>query len=309
MHAKGSFIYIQLWAVGRVAHADVLTREGYPVVSASAKPVKGGEVPHALTVPEIQQFVRDYAQASRNAIEAGFDGVEIHGANGYLVDQFLQDVSNERTDEYGGSIEGRSRFGLEVVKAIADTIGPDRTAIRLSPWSVFQGWSGIIVKVENMANAIKEMGMVDPTPQFLHFINSLREDHPNLAYIHVLQPSVENGVRLPGSNDAFREAWAPRPFLSADGHDRDSALRDSAQYGDVIVFGRHFIANVSNTDVDALESSLTACESQPDLPRRLKEQIPLNSYDRHTFYTPESAAGYTDYPFAETQQVAQQARL
>ena len=141
MHAKKSSIYLQLWALGRAAKPEVLTREGnFPYVSASPKRLNDKpEVPRALTVPEIKQYVKDYAQAARNAIEAGFDGVEIHGANGFLIDQFLQDVVNERTDEYGGSIEGRSRFGLEVVKAVVEAVGEDRTGIRLSPWGVFNG--------------------------------------------------------------------------------------------------------------------------------------------------------------------------
>ena len=141
MHAKKCFIYLQLWALGRSAKPEVLTSEGnLPYVSASPKRVKDqGQTPRPLTVPEIQQYVKDYAQASRNAIEAGFDGVEIHAANGFLIDQFFQDVTNERTDEYGGSIERRSRFGLEVVKAIVDAVGEDRTGIRLSPWGVFSG--------------------------------------------------------------------------------------------------------------------------------------------------------------------------
>lgn len=140
MHAKGSFIYLHLWALGRVAKPDVLAREGgFPLVSASPTPLEGHATPRALTVPEIHRYVRDYAQAARNAVAAGFDGVEIQCANGYLLDQFLQDVSNERTDAYGGSIERRSRFGLEVVEAVADAIGPDRTSIRLSPWTKYQG--------------------------------------------------------------------------------------------------------------------------------------------------------------------------
>jgi NADPH2 dehydrogenase len=163
VHAKNSFIYLQLWALGRAAKPEVLTEEGdLPYVSASSVPLKKrdsttpsslkardlrDQTPRPLTVPEIQQYVKDYAQAARNAIEAGFDGVEIHGANGYLIDQFLQDVTNERTDEYGGSIERRSRFGLEVVKAVVDAIGADRTGIRFSPWGVFQGervqWSSV----------------------------------------------------------------------------------------------------------------------------------------------------------------------
>jgi NADPH2 dehydrogenase len=141
VHEKGSFIYAQLWALGRAADSKILERDGnYPYVSSYPMQLtRHDEVPRALTLPEIKEYVRDYAAAAKNAIAAGFDGVEIHGANGYLVDQFLQDVVNKRTDEYGGSVENRSRFGLEVVEAVVAAVGQDRTAIRLSPWSTYQG--------------------------------------------------------------------------------------------------------------------------------------------------------------------------
>jgi NADPH2 dehydrogenase len=146
VHEKGSFIYAQLWALGRVADAKILERDGnYPYVSSYPMQLKGhDEVPRALTLPEIKEYVQDYAVAAKNAIAAGFDGVEIHGANGNLVDQFLQNVVNKRTDEYGGSVENRSRFGLEVVEAVVAAVGQDRTAIRLSPWNTKQGFSRAI---------------------------------------------------------------------------------------------------------------------------------------------------------------------
>jgi len=139
IHANKSFVFMQLWALGRSARPSVLESEGFPFVSASpiALDPKSG-TPRELTITEIEEYVQLYAQAATNAIEAGFDGVEVHGANGYLVDQFLQDVSNHRTDIYGGSIENRSRFGLEVVQAISNAVGEERTAIRMSPWSTFQ---------------------------------------------------------------------------------------------------------------------------------------------------------------------------
>lgn len=144
VHAKGSFIFVQLWALGRAASPDILTEEGnYPYISASDIPLSSAKSttapPRPLTVEEIDKYVKLYATAAKNAVEAGFDGVEIHGANGYLIDQFLQDVSNKRTDDYGGSVENRSRFGLRVVDAIAKAIGAERTAIRLSPWGRYQG--------------------------------------------------------------------------------------------------------------------------------------------------------------------------
>jgi NADPH2 dehydrogenase len=127
--------------LGRAANASILESEGLPYVAPSAIALKSkpDPVPRALLTSEIKEYVQLYAEAAKNAIKAGFDGVEIHGANGYLVDQFIQDVSNHRTDEYGGSIEARSKFGLEVVDAVARAVGEERTAIRLSPWSTFQG--------------------------------------------------------------------------------------------------------------------------------------------------------------------------
>lgn len=143
MHAKGSFIFLQLWALGRAAEAAVLKQEGgFDFVGPSPIPLtsnKESGTPRELTVAEIKEYVQLYAKAARNAMEAGFDGVEIHGANGYLLDQFLQSVSNKRTDEYGGSIQNRIRFPLEVVDAVVKAVGAERTGVRISPWSDFQG--------------------------------------------------------------------------------------------------------------------------------------------------------------------------
>jgi len=141
VHKNGSFIYLQMWAVGRAAIPDILNADGHPYVSASPvelNPKYG--TPRALTVEEIQEYVQLFAQAAKNAVNgAGFDGVEIHGANGYLIDQFLQSNSNQRIDEYGGSIEKRSKFALDIVEAVSKAVGEERTAIRFSPWSTFQG--------------------------------------------------------------------------------------------------------------------------------------------------------------------------
>lgn len=143
VHARGSFIFLQLWALGRVAVSTVLKSEGnFDVVGPSPIPLASDTesvVPRELTVPEIKEYVQLYAKAARNAMEAGFDGVEIHAANGYLLDQFLQSVSNERTDEYGGSIQNRLRFPLEVIDAVVKAVGAERTGVRISPWSKFQG--------------------------------------------------------------------------------------------------------------------------------------------------------------------------
>ncbi|KIJ49074.1 hypothetical protein M422DRAFT_246884 [Sphaerobolus stellatus SS14] len=157
-------------------------------------------IPRPLTIPEIKEYVSDFAAAAKNAIEAVFDGVEIHDANGYILDQFLQDVTNERTDEYGGSIQNRARFSLEVVKAVTDAIGEDRTGIRLSPWGTFQ-----------------EMGMKDHVPQFSYLIKTIRDTYPDFAYIHLVEPAYEDVPTPPdaAANDPFRDIWSPRPLLSA----------------------------------------------------------------------------------------------
>ena len=145
VHANGSFIFAQLWALGRTADPAVLKQEGgFDLVAPSPISYDGSAiVPRELTVAEIKEYVQLYSKAASNAIKAGFDGVEIHGANGYLLDQFLQTMSNERTDEYGGSVENRVRFPLEVVNAVVETVGAERTAIRFSPWSPFNGQKSI----------------------------------------------------------------------------------------------------------------------------------------------------------------------
>src|ERR1700683_2704122 len=143
IRAKGSFIYLQLWALGRTADPEEIKKENpaNDFIAPSAIPLTGKTaVPRPMTVAEIKEFVQLHATAASNAVhKAGFDGVEIHGANGYLVDQFLQDVSNNRTDEYGGSVENRARFALETVDAVVKAVGEKKTAIRFSPWSTFQG--------------------------------------------------------------------------------------------------------------------------------------------------------------------------
>jgi len=278
VHAKGSFIYLQLWALGRVAVPKNLERETggpYPVVSASAVPVEqNGRVPKALTVEEIKSFVAHYAQAAKNAIAAGFDGVEIHGANGYLVDQFWQDVCNQRTDEYGGSIEKRARFGLEVTKAIIEAIGDSKkVGIRLSPWSDFQG-----------------MKMDDPVPQFLHIIKELKK--LDLAYLHLVESRLSGDAAtgvyhaVTHENDPLVEAWGDQggPIILAGGFTPAKAREVVTKIytGDniCIAFGRHFI-------------------STPDLPFRLQRGIEFNPYDRATFYKKMSPDGYTDYPYSQ----------
>ncbi|KAH7925249.1 FMN-linked oxidoreductase [Leucogyrophana mollusca] len=269
VHEKGSFIFLQLWALGRAAIPAVLKEKenNSPYVSSSDVLLTGKqEKPRPLTIPEIKEYVAAYATAATNAIKAGFDGIEVHGANGYLVDQFTQDLSNKRSDEYGGSIENRCRFALEVVDAIVNAIGAQKTAIRLSPWSPFQ-----------------DMGMEDPIPTFSYLVTRLKEH--SLAYIHLVEPRIRGdgdcNAETSHSNDFVREIWGDRPFVSAGGYKRDAALEVAEKKGDLIAFGRLYIPN-------------------PDLPRRILENIPLVPGDRSTYYQVGNmtASGYSDWPFA-----------
>ncbi|KAF7984526.1 hypothetical protein HWV62_13697 [Athelia sp. TMB] len=275
VHANGSFIYLQLWALGRTADPAEIARENpaNEYTAASDIALAGYATPRAMTEDEIREFIGLYGVAASNAVhKAGFDGVEIHGANGYLVDQFLQDVSNNRTDSYGGSVENRSRFALEVIKAVVDAVGEKKTAIRLSPWSKFQ-----------------EMGMASPESQFTHLISNIRALYPDFAYLHVVEPRVDgwaDRATIPASQTEERDAlyalWSPKPLVSAGGHDRATGLETAQRTGALVAYGRLFIAN-------------------PDLVRRLKENLPLAKGDRATYYTPRdwTTTGYTDYPFAE----------
>lgn len=275
VHQKGSYIFLQLWALGRTANPKALKALGdYEVVSSSPTPEKEtSPVPHELTIEEIKGFVGDYARAAKNAIEAGFDGVEIHGANGYLVDQFTQDTCNKRTDAYGGSIENRSRFGLEVAQAVVDAVGANRVGIRLSPFSTFQG-----------------MKMTDPIPQFSHLLKGLQE--LGLAYIHVVESRVAGNADIESAEkiDFALDVWGrTSPVLIAGGFKPESAKRAvDEEYKDkdvAIVFGRYYISN-------------------PDLPFRLKNDVELTKYNRDTFYKTKSTEGYTDYPFSQEYQTS-----
>jgi NADPH2 dehydrogenase len=272
VHANGSFIYLQLWALGRVADPKDLKESdpSFEVVGPSAIPLTGtGVIPHELSIPEIKQYIEFYRKSALDGINlAGFDGVELHMANGYLLDQFLQDNSNSRTDEYGGSVENRVRFPLEVVEAVVQAVGQEKVAVRISPWSLFQ-----------------DMRMKDPTQTFAHFVSRIRDLYPKLAYLHVVQPRVlgDSDGRSAGeteSNDFLREIWFPRPFISAGGFTVETATEVADRSGELIAFGRLYIAN-------------------PDLPSRLKSGLPLAKPDRSTFYLRESAKGYIDYPFAQ----------
>ncbi|SMY19822.1 unnamed protein product [Zymoseptoria tritici ST99CH_1A5] len=271
VHKAGSYIYLQLWALGRTANGDFKKSQNTgDVLAPSAIPLaKDGPAPRAMTEEEIQQAIKDFAQAAKNAIEAGFDGVELHGANGYLIDQFFQDVTNSRTDKWGGSIENRARFGLEATKAVVEAVGAQRTAIRLSPFSDFQG-----------------MRMSDPVPTFKYIVEQLRE--LKLAYLHLVTSRVSGGsndVEETDTLDPFLEAYGKdSPVLLAGGFKADSARKaideQYKEYDAAIVFGRLYIPN-------------------PDLVYRLKHDIELTPYDRSTFYMPKSPKGYADWPFSK----------
>ncbi|KAI0702828.1 NADH:flavin oxidoreductase/NADH oxidase [Cerioporus squamosus] len=276
VHEKHSYIYMQIWALGRAAVPAALKAENpdYPYVAPSAIPLstRPEDVPRELTIPEIKQYVEAFAQAARNAVHsAGFDGVEVHAANGYLIDQFTQDLSNQRTDEYGGSIENRCRFALEVIDAVVAAVGAKKTGFRVSPWSTFQ-----------------DMRMKDPMPTFTYLASQVLERHPDIAYLHVVEPGLAGAYDAEAhqgeSNDFLRKLWLPRPFISAGRYTRESAIKRADETGELIAFGRRFIAN-------------------PDLPLRLRKNIPLAHWERATYYFPEDPHGYIDYPFAEESKI------
>ncbi|KAJ7439985.1 NADH:flavin oxidoreductase/NADH oxidase [Mycena latifolia] len=241
VHAKGSFIYLQLWAMGRAAQFDVLAEEGLPYVSASNVPLKGGAgsdlprkdgpPPRPLTIEEMQEYVHLFATAASNAVhKAGFDGVELHGANGYLLDQFLNDCTNIRTDSYGGSIENRIRFPLEVVDAVVNAVGQNKTAYRISPWGTYNG-----------------MRFDNPKPTFAHLVTQLRERYPELAYLHVVEPRVDgietlDVIKEDFSNDFIRDIWGDCRLISAGGYTRETAIAVAEEKGDLIAFSRRYIA-------------------------------------------------------------------
>lgn len=267
VHAKGSYIYLQLWGLGRVAKPEILKQDGCELVSSSAVPTSSeSAVPRELGVDEIHGFIGDYAQAAKNAMAAGFDGVEIHGANGYLIDQFTQDNCNERTDSWGGSVENRSRFALEIIKAVVDVAGADRTGIRYSPLSTFQG-----------------MRMAEPKPQFTYLAKKTAEF--GLAYVHLVESRIAGNADAEPTDqlDFFLNAYAgASPVMIAGGYKADSAKeaveKEYKGHEVIIAFGRPFISN-------------------PDLPFRVQKGIPFRPYEREHFYVPKEPKGYIDYEF------------
>ena len=276
VHAAGGKIVVQLWHVGRVSHVSLQPHGAAPVAPSAIRAktktvlIKDGvptftdtSEPRALLPEELPGIVHDYAHAARNAIDAGFDGVEIHAANGYLLDQFLKDSSNQRTDDYGGHIPNRARLLLEVTRAIAETIGGGRVGIRLSPVSP--------------ANDVR-----DSHPQAL-FDYVVKQLGPlGLAYIHVVEGAT-GGPRETDQpfdyaelRDAWRQAGGTGAWMVNNGYDRALADAALAQGADLVAYGKPFIAN-------------------PDLVARLRQNGPYNEPDRTTFYG-GGEAGYLDYP-------------
>jgi N-ethylmaleimide reductase len=277
VHAKGGLIFLQLWHVGRVSHSS-FQPGGAPPVAPSAVPITGNgmlamtsdgkmvpyETPRALETSEVKDVVEAFRQAAVNAKDAGFDGVEIHGANGYLLEQFLQSNSNLRTDQYGGSFENRTRLLLEIAQAAIGIWGANRVGVRLSPYGIANG-----------------SGEADPMPLYTHLVKAL--DRLGLAYLHLIEPRSSGAGRaevnwqnVPSAMVLFRPLWRG-VLMTAGGFTGETAEAAIAQgHADAIAFGRIFISN-------------------PDLPRRLQHGFPLTPYNRATFYGGEEV-GYTDYP-------------
>ena len=236
VHANGSYIFLQLWTLGRAADLELLKAEdpNFELVGPSAIPLSPSHpTPRPLTVEEIKAYVQWHAVAADKAInKAGFDGVELHFACGFLMDTFFQDISNQRTDEYGGSIENRVRFPLEVLEAVTNAVGEDRVGFRISPWSPYLG-----------------MRMEDPKPTFTHFVSQVKERFPNLAYLHAVEPRVigpeDHECDESESNDFLRKIWGDKVFISAGGHTPQIAAETVSKFGGLVAFGRHYIANVS----------------------------------------------------------------
>lgn len=268
VHARGGHIFVQLWHVGRISHVDLQPGNAAPVSASALRAqtktfVNNGFVdvsePRALDIDELPAIVDDFRQAAANAIAAGFDGVEIHGANGYLLEQFIKDGANQRTDAYGGSVENRARLLLELTAAVAREIGADRTGVRISPVSP--------------ANAISTVS--DPQPQYDYIVDQLSA--LGIVYLHVVEGAT-GGPRdvAPFDFDGLRRRFNGT-YLANNGYDLQLAsARVSEGRADLVAFGRPFISN-------------------PDLVERLKRGAALAALNPATLYG-GGAEGYTDYP-------------
>jgi N-ethylmaleimide reductase len=274
VHKAGGRIFLQLWHVGRISHPSHQPNGALPVAPSALAAENSGTytadwqetpilVPRALEIDEIPGIIANYKAGAENAQAAGFDGVEVHGANGYLLDQFLQDGSNTRTDQYGGSIENRARLLLQVVDTVIKVWGKDRVGVRLSPYNEFNG-----------------MKDSDPIALFTYVLSEL--DTRGIAFVDLIEPRASlAGMKediledKPQTASLFRHVFKT-VLISAGGHTPDSAYEYTENsLADAVAFGRHFISN-------------------PDLPERIKNLAPLNPYDRATFYGGDTK-GYTDY--------------
>ncbi|WP_413805786.1 alkene reductase [Streptomyces sp. OE57] len=283
VHDAGSTFVAQLWHTGRASHPS-LQPGGKTPVGPSAIAISGrtftrdGRVPYVTPRPletdEIAGIVDQYRQAAVNAREAGFDGVELHAANGYLIDQFLQDNANHRTDRYGGSVENRARLLLEVLDALSEAVGAARVGVRLSPSSTFQ-----------------DMADSDPIALFTHVFEALSSRR--LAYLHLVEPGISGSETAQRSADAIDSAWTRSRYagqlIAAGNFTRETAIKTVVDgTADAIAFGRDFLAN-------------------PDLPDRLVREAPLNEAQRPTFYG-GTDQGYIDYPSMEAEQLLAEVR-
>ena len=269
VHGAGGAIFRQRWHMGAAVHPDFMA-EAQPVSASSVTltgqlPTPRGRdrqfvAPRPLSIEEIDDQVQNFATAARRAVAAGMDGVEIHAANGFLIDQFTRDSTNHREDRYGGSIENRLRFMLEVVEAVCAEIGAARVGIRLSP-----------------TNKVWQIKDSDPTAVFVQAVTRLNAF--GLAYVHLLEPKLNSGHPMETVaylTPLLREKYQGKLIING-GFDQPSGnVALANQEADAIAFGTPFIAN-------------------PDLPNRMRQQVPLADPDSSTFYTP-TAQGYTDYP-------------
>jgi N-ethylmaleimide reductase len=266
VHARGGKIYLQLWHVGRISHPSLLPNNALPVAPSAIKPagqaftysgLQDFVTPRALETGEIPAIIEDYRKAAQNALEAGFDGIEVHAANGYLLDQFLRDSTNQRTDQYGGSIANRARFLLKVVSIVSEVWGADRVGVRISPINPF--------------NDIRDS---NPQALFNHVAESLSSY--GLAYLHVVEVGMADGPAQPFDFDELRRTYKGN-YIANGGYDKERGNAAIASgHAECVAYGVPFIAN-------------------PDLVERFQVNAALNQPDQSTFYG-GTEKGYTDYP-------------
>jgi N-ethylmaleimide reductase len=266
VHAQGGKIVLQLWHVGRISHPSLLPDNALPVAPSAIKPagqaftyqgLQDFVTPRALELAELPGIVADYAAATKHALEAGFDGVEVHAANGYLLDQFLRDGSNKRTDQYGGSLENRSRLLLEVVNAVIAVAGANKVGVRISP-----------------LNPFNDMADSNPQALFNHVAEVLSP--LGLAYLHAVEGGMSGGEVVPFDFNVLRKHFKG-PYIANLAYDKAKGNAAIASgHADAIAYGVPFLAN-------------------PDLVERFRQDAPLNTPDQASFYG-GSEKGYTDYP-------------